>query len=67
MPSDYPELLSVEEAKEELDRKGWKINTLAKWWGVSTVYVSRIVNDKDRKRHWDDSLRGLPRCPKSLR
>jgi hypothetical protein len=65
--SDYPPLLSPDEAKDDIHRKGWKIVSLAQWWDVSTVYVSRIINDPNRKRHWDDAIRGLPHCPRNLR
>ncbi|MBA1280305.1 hypothetical protein [Stutzerimonas stutzeri] len=67
MRSDLPSILSPDEVKEDIKRKGWKVSSIAQWWDVSTVYVSRIINDPNRKRHWDDALRGLPQCPRNLR
>jgi hypothetical protein len=55
-------LLSVEEVKDEISRKGWTNRALASWWGCSEEYVSKIINNPDRKRHFDDAIRGLPSC-----
>lgn len=59
--------MTTAEAKDELQRKGWTITALAEWWGFSRVYVGRLVNAEDRPRHFDDAIRGLPRCPEELR
>lgn len=53
-------LLTLEEAKAELALKGWTNRALAEWWNCSEEYVSKIVNNTERKRHFDDALRGLP-------
>ena len=53
-------LLTIEEAKEELAAKGWTNRALAAWWNCSEEYVSKIVNNVERKRHFDDAIRGLP-------
>ncbi|MBR8085547.1 hypothetical protein KDX23_22695 [Burkholderia vietnamiensis] len=61
----YP-VLTPDEAKELLRRKGWSNKALALWWGFSEEYISRTINNVDRKRRDDDALRGLPKCPKPL-
>jgi hypothetical protein len=53
-------LLTVEEAKTELSRKGWTNRALAAWWECREEYVSKIINNPARKRHFDDAIRGLP-------
>lgn len=55
-------LLTVEEAKAQLALQGWTNRALAQWWdGCSEEYVSKIINNPNRKRHFDDALRSLPR------
>jgi hypothetical protein len=41
--------------------KGWSHKDLADYWQVSSVHVSRIVNDPTRAPHWNDAVAGLPR------
>lgn len=53
-------LLKVEEAKAELAGKGWTNRALAEWWDCSEEYVSKIVNNLERRRWFDDAIRGLP-------
>jgi hypothetical protein len=55
-------LLTIEEARASLVLKGWSNRALAAWWGCSEEYVSKILNNPNRKRHFDDALRGLPKC-----
>lgn len=55
----YP-LLTIEQAKAELALKGWSNRALSAWWGCSEEYVSKIINNPARKRHFDDAIRGLP-------
>ena len=62
----YPKLTAAE-AKSELARKGWSNKALAQWWQCTEEYSSKIVNNPDRKRHFDDAIRGLPVCPASFR
>ena len=52
--------LTIAEAKEALADLGWTNRALATWWGCSEEYVSKIINNLRRKRHFDDALRGLP-------
>jgi hypothetical protein len=53
-------LLAKEEIKNMLMRKGWTNRSLAEWWGCSEEYVSKIVNNNERRRWFDDAIRGLP-------
>lgn len=54
-------LLTIEEARAGLVLKGWSNRALAAWWDCSEEYVSKILNNPNRKRHFDDALRGLPK------
>lgn len=58
-------LLTIDEAKTELAIKGWTNRALSEWWKCSEEYVSKIVNNTARKRHFDDAIRGLPYFSKS--
>lgn len=62
----YPKL-SPQDAKAEMARKGWTNHALAIWWDFRENYTSRLVNNPDRPRHFDDALRNLPLCPDELR
>lgn len=33
---------------------------LAARWGCSEVWVSKIINDENRKVQWNDAINGLP-------
>ncbi|SEI14747.1 hypothetical protein SAMN05192544_1025103 [Paraburkholderia hospita] len=57
---DRGRLLTVEEAKAAIVGKGWSNRALAAWWGCRAEYISKIIHDPARKRHFDDALRGLP-------
>ena len=52
--------MSPQEFKAEIQRKGWTYRALAGRWGVRESYISRLSRNKDRARHWDDAVRGLP-------
>lgn len=58
--ADRGRLLTVDEAKAAIAGKGWSNRALAAWWGCRPEYVSKIIHDPARKRHFDDALRGLP-------
>lgn len=53
-------LLTTDEAKATIAAKGWTNRALAEWWGCRAEYISKIIHDPERKRHFDDALRGLP-------
>ena len=53
-------LMKVEEVKAELSAKGWTNRALAEWWDCTEEYVSKIVNNVERRRWFDDAIRGLP-------
>jgi hypothetical protein len=57
---DRPQRLSAREAKAILAAKGWSNRALALWWGYGPENISRIINNPERKRYFDDALRGLP-------
>ena len=59
-------VMTPDEVKELLRRKGWTNKALARWWDFSEEYISRMINSAERKRRDDDAFRGLPRCPKWL-
>ncbi|KVV07481.1 hypothetical protein WK77_16985 [Burkholderia ubonensis] len=40
--------------------KGWSHIELARYWEVSTVYLSRLINNSKRRIHWNDAVEGLP-------
>lgn len=52
--------LPPDEFKAEFKRRGWTGRALAKRWGKSETWVSKIASDPDRGPHWDDAVRGLP-------
>jgi hypothetical protein len=58
--ADRGRLLTTDEAKATIAAKGWTNRALADWWGCRAEYISKIIHDPARKRHFDDALRGLP-------
>lgn len=55
------QLMKVEEAKAELASKGLTNRALAEWWGCTTEeYISKIVNNLERRRWFVNAIRGLP-------
>lgn len=56
----FVDRLTPEEFKAEYRRRGWSGKDLAAHWGKHPVSLSKIVNDPERARHWDDAVRGLP-------
>lgn len=54
-------LLTIEEARNHVGLQGWTNRALAEWWEFSEEYVSKILNNPDRKRHFDDAIRALPK------
>jgi len=54
------QLLTPEEFKSEVSRRGWTYRALAERWGVTENYVSKLARNPERALHWDDAVRGLP-------
>lgn len=52
--------LTPAEFKAELARKGWTQQELADRWGFSINWISKIVRNEKRGKHFDDALVGLP-------
>jgi hypothetical protein len=52
--------LSPDQFKAIVYGKGWTYTTLAEHWGISSVWVSNITRDPNRKKHYDDAVMGLP-------
>ncbi len=53
-------LLTSAEFKSLYKSRGWNGRMLANRWDKTAITLSRLVNDLDRKPHWDDAVRGLP-------
>ena len=43
-----------------IKEKGWSNKMLAARWGCTEVWVSKIINDENRKVQWNDAINGLP-------
>lgn len=57
---EAPERLSVETCKDYLKNKHWSYRELALHWGKTEGWVSKIVRNTSRAKHWDDAIVGLP-------
>ena len=54
------ELMSPNEFRAELVRKGWTFVELGQRWDMSANWIARVAARADRPRYWDDAVRGLP-------
>ncbi|WP_219096126.1 helix-turn-helix transcriptional regulator [Pseudomonas sp. UMAB-40] len=54
--------LTALEFKELMKAQGWSGRALAERWKKTPPWISKIVNDEDREPHWDDAVKGLPKC-----
>lgn len=61
------ERLTIQEFKDLMKAKGWTGRALALRWEKTAPWISKIVNDEAREPHWDDALRGLPKCKRKKR
>jgi hypothetical protein len=52
--------MSKDEFKDGILSKGWSLSNLAWRWGITAEYLSRLITNQNRGRHWDDAVRGLP-------
>lgn len=62
---DAPSRLTPQEWLAILSWKKIPVETLAKRWGVSKVWVYAIARNPDRACHYDDALIGLPNANSS--
>jgi hypothetical protein len=51
--------MTPKEFKAEYKRRGWSGKEVALHWEKHPCSLSRIINDTDRRPHWDDAVRGL--------
>ncbi|MEX3556518.1 MAG: hypothetical protein VB131_08285 [Burkholderia gladioli] len=51
---------SADEMRAVIRAKGWSHNELARHWDISPVYLSRLINNDQRRIHWNDAVEGLP-------
>lgn len=54
--------MTPEQMKEAIKQRGWTNRSLAERWGKSETWISKIVNNPERDRMWDDAVRGLPQA-----
>ena len=53
-------LMTPNEFRAEMKRKGWTFVELAERWCLSANWLARVATRVDRPRYWDDAVRGLP-------
>lgn len=56
----WNDTMTSESIKILLRDKNWLLKQVAERWELSEKYVSRIVNNAERDKHWEDAFRGLP-------
>lgn len=57
--------MQPDRVKALLSAKKWRMVDLAARWGISVVWMSRLVNEPNtRPPHYDDAFAGLPICDK---
>ncbi len=54
------ELMTPNEFRAELVRKGWTYVELGQRWDMSANWLAKVAGRVDRPRYWDDAVRGLP-------
>lgn len=47
--------------KKHFLQLGWTGVSLAGRWEMTLAWLTKIANNPDRSRHWEDALHGLPR------
>lgn len=53
-------LMTPNEFRAELKRKGWTYVELGERWSISANWLAKVAAREDRPRYWDDAIRGLP-------
>lgn len=54
--------MTPEQMKAAIKQRGWTNRSLAARWGKSETWISKIVNNPERDRMWDDAVNGLPQA-----
>lgn len=58
--ASWNDTLTAEGIKRILKDKRWTMRQVAERWGITERHISRVVNDTEREKHWEDAVRGLP-------
>ncbi|MBE8126579.1 XRE family transcriptional regulator (plasmid) [Photobacterium damselae subsp. piscicida] len=45
--------------KKLIASKGWTLKEIAQRWNRSEGWMSKVINDSERPRYWDDAFNGL--------
>ncbi|HIF9106471.1 TPA: hypothetical protein ACX6RV_002998 [Photobacterium damselae] len=45
--------------KKLIASKGWTLKEIAQRWNRSEGWMSKVINDSERPRYWDDAFHGL--------
>lgn len=53
-------LMTPNEFRAEIKRKGWTFVELGERWCMSANWLAKVAARADRPRYWDDAVRGLP-------
>jgi len=54
------ESLSTDDFRNMIYEKGWNFRALAERWGFTEGYVGKLAKKKNRGKHFDDAVIGLP-------
>ena len=59
----FGQLLDAKQVKEIIKGLGWNQKEIAEYWGMTTVWLSNLVQNKNGERSVRDdcAFRGLPR------
>ncbi|MEY8201144.1 MAG: hypothetical protein RPS47_18045 [Colwellia sp.] len=59
----FGQVLDAKQVKEIIGGLGWSQKEIAEYWGMSTVWISNLVQNKNGERSIRDdcAFRGLPR------
>ncbi|MGL5538808.1 hypothetical protein CF123_17755 [Aeromonas veronii] len=59
-PAPMPAMMTKEEIKALLKKKGWTQRALADRWELTERRIGQMISDPNRPGYYDDALRGLP-------
>lgn len=59
----FSPLLDAKQIKEIIKERGWNQKQIAEYWGVSSNWISMLIQNKDGERSVRDdcAFRGLPK------